>query len=220
MNYTSKGFLALSKKQICFLNDLKELIKEKMPVELYEHIIGTLNYSLKLASIHLLKLLPDKTETELLGLYYKLCLSCILHDYGKIFKYEELLKIAAGENLHLSDFELNCKSIIHGFVTPFLVKRDFGINDDEIEQAIKCHTIGSCNMAPIDKLLYISDKLEETRNYEGINYLRKLSEADLSFCLLEVYKSNIIYVVNKNNLLHPDTGKVWNYICGGFKNAI
>ncbi|MBM3707072.1 MAG: HD domain-containing protein [Actinobacteria bacterium] len=220
MNYINKDFLVLSKKQNVHLNNLKELVRRQMPVELYKHSIGTLNYSIKLASIYFLKLLPDKPGNELLRLYYKLCLSCILHDYGKIFKYEELLRIAVEEKIKLSDFELKCKSIIHGFVTPFLIKRDFGINDDEIGQAIKCHTIGSYNMTLIDRLLYISDKVEETRNYEEIDYLRKLSETDLSWCLLEVYKSNIIYVINKNNLLHPDTAKIWNYICGGFKNAI
>ena len=220
MNYINKDFLVLSKKQTDYLGDLKEMLKKQMPSELYNHTVGTLNYSEKLLSIHFLQLLKGEQKNKLLRLYYKLSLASLLHDYGKIFKYEELFRIAVEENLGLSDFELNCKPIIHGFVTPFLIKRDFDVVDFEIEQAIKCHTVGSCNMTIIDKLLYISDKVEETRSYEGIDFLRRLSERDLSWCLLEVYKSNIIYVTSKNKMLHPDTGRIWNYICGGLKNAI
>jgi len=75
-------------------------------------------------------------------------------------------------------------------------------------------------MSAIDRILYISDKLEGTRNYSGIDDLRKISLENLDLCLLEVYKSNIIYVIMRNRTLHPDTSKIWNNICGGLKNAI
>ena len=220
MNYTNNDFLVLSKEQEDCLDNLRQTIERRMCSELYQHSVGTLNYAIKLASLYFPKFLPNEHYNRLKQLFYKLCVSCIIHDYGKMFEYSVLFKIAIDEKLNLSDFELNCKHIIHGFVTPFLVERDFGIDDTEMHQAIKCHTIGSYNMNLIDKLLYISDKVEETRNYEGIEDLRKLSINNLNLCLLEVYKSNIIYVITRNNYLHPDTGKIWNYICGGLKNAI
>jgi HD superfamily phosphohydrolase YqeK len=79
---------------------------------------------------------------------------------------------------------------------------------------------GSVKMSTTDKILYISDKIEETRDYEGVEKLRQLSLKDINLCLLEVYKSNIIYVIKGNNVLHPETAKIWNYIHGGLKNAI
>ena len=75
-------------------------------------------------------------------------------------------------------------------------------------------------MGGIARLLYISDKLERGRDYEGVENLRKISLENIDLCLLEVYKSNIIYVIMNNHALHPDTSKIWNYICGGLKNAI
>ena len=75
-------------------------------------------------------------------------------------------------------------------------------------------------MSMTDKILYIADKVEETRDYEGVERLRNLSFEDINLCLLEVYKSNIIYVIKGNNVLHPDTVKIWNFIRGGLKNAI
>jgi len=74
-------------------------------------------------------------------------------------------------------------------------------------------------MSGLDRILYISDKLEAGRNYKNIEYLRQLSINNPDLCLLEVYKSNIIYVISKNCALHPDTSRIWNYICGGYKNV-
>ncbi len=151
--------------------------------------------------------------------FNKTLAAALLHDYGKIFSYNEILKIIEKNNLKIPSFEKNNPKIIHSFIAPFLLKRDFNIYDNVVLSAVKKHTIGAREMNIVDKIIYISDKLEPTRNYDDIDYLRKLSKEDFNLCLLEVYKSNIIYVISKNYLLHPDTSKIWNNICGGFKNA-
>lgn len=177
-----------------------------MTQELYNHSTETLKYASKMADLYI------ENESERINLFT----ACLLHDYGKIFSAEELMKIAKDKKLALSDFELNCIPLLHGFAGPYLAKRDFKIKNPDILDAIRYHTIGSCKMSVIDKILYISDKIGGKRNYEGISALRELSLSNIDLCLLEVYKSNIIYVIKKNNFLHPDTIKVWNYICGGF----
>ncbi|MDZ7837723.1 MAG: bis(5'-nucleosyl)-tetraphosphatase (symmetrical) YqeK [Actinomycetota bacterium] len=142
----------------------------------------------------------------------------MLHDYGKMFTYEQLVAAARENNLGLTDFEIGCKPIVHSFVGDYLVARDYNINDHEILRAIKYHTIGCINMSILEKILFISDKIEETRNYDGIDRLRDLAFEDLELCLMEVYKNNIIYNVGREHMLHPDTSLIWNNICGGKKN--
>lgn len=192
------------KKYIWFL---VEKVKTLMPPELYYHTVGTLNYAKKLSNLYMSA--EDKKA------HYRLYVSCILHDYGRIFSHEELVKIAKDNHLKVKIFELNLPPILHGFVSDYLVSRDFGLRDKKILRAIKYHTIGYCNMSIEDKILFISDKIEETRNYDGIEELRKLSFGDINSCLVEVYKNTIIYVIKENKLLHPDTSKIWNNICGG-----
>ena len=87
--------------------------------------------------------------------------------------------------------------------------------DEKILKAIRQHTTGYCNMSMEDKILIIADKAEEGRKYEGVEKIRELALKDLNLCLIEVYKNTIIYVINKGKLLHPDTCRVWNSICGG-----
>ena len=224
MSYINKD-LFLDRKQSGFVEKLNGKIKSLMPAELYKHTSGTLEYSKELARRHLkdnLSKYPvnEKSYKGISDLFNRLCLASVLHDYGKIFEYEKLVKIAEEEKLGLSGFEIGCSSIIHSFVAPFLISRDFGIDDEIIFRAVRSHTIGSPDMNIIDRILYIADKVEPSRNYINSMQLRKLSLEDIDLGLLEVYKSNIIYIINKNNTLHPDTGVIWNYICGGLKNAI
>jgi predicted HD superfamily hydrolase involved in NAD metabolism len=152
-------------------------------------------------------------------LCFDLAAAAILHDYGKTFSIEELKDIAAKQKLRISDFELNCEPILHSFMAPFLIKRDFKIKERDVLNSAGMHTTGSLKMSTTDKILYIADKIEETRDYEGVEKLRHLSLEDINLCLLEVYKSNIIYVIKGNNVLHPDTAKIWNYIRGGLRHA-
>lgn len=213
--------LILSEKQRENLKKLVEKIKSVMPFNLYSHSMGTLRYAQKLANLHFKpKTKCDKLKDKHAGgsrreIYYRLCVSCMLHDYGKIYDYEELVETAKKNKLNISKFELNCPSLIHGSIGDYLVKRDFGISDENILKAIKFHTIGYCDMSLEDKILFISDKVEEGRRYDGVDKFRNLSIDNINLCLLEIYRSTIIYVIKRNKLLHPDTSKIWNSICGG-----
>ena len=187
-----------------YLEDLAGKIKDIMPVLLYRHSINTLEYASTIAR----KYLSDID-------FFDLGIACILHDYGKIFSYEELVKIVKENKLKIGSFELNCPPLLHSFVGDYLVRRDFNISNRKILKAIKYHAVGYCNMNLEDKILFVADKVEKDRSYDRVENLRDLALKNINLCLLEVYKNNIIYVIKKNRFLHPDTYKVWNNICGG-----
>ncbi len=187
-----------------YLVGLAKKIKPKMTPALYRHSAGTLEYAAGLAA-------GASGTIDL----FNLGVSSILHDYGKIFSYRELTDIAIKNKLDISDFELGCPPLMHGLTGDFLVARDFGIKDKKILKSIKFHTIGYCDMILEDKILFISDKIEKSRDYGGVEDLRKISIKSLDLCLEEIYKSTIIYVLGKRRSLHPDTSKIWNSICAG-----
>jgi predicted HD superfamily hydrolase involved in NAD metabolism len=146
---------------------------------------------------------------------YRLSVASLVHDYGKIFTVSELKKTAGDDKLNITGFELELEPILHSLVGGNLVSRDLGIKDEKILRAVKVHTIGAVDMTLEEKILFIADKVEKTRRYKGVDIFRKLALKDINLCLIEVYKNIIIYVVNKNRLLHPDTSGIWNSICGG-----
>ncbi len=196
--------LDLSTGQKEYLKGLMEKIRSVMPVSLYQHSINTLEYAGIMVKKH-----PADLDVFNLGIV------CILHDYGKVFSYEELVETTINDKLKVSSFILKSKPLIHGFVGAHLVSRDFGISKKKVLKAIKFHTIGYCNMSMEDKILFISDKIERSRDYDGVEKCRDLALKNIDLCLLEVYKKNIMYVIKRNRLLHPDTSKIWNNICGG-----
>ena len=219
--------LKLNKKQKKYIADLNEKICHAFNPYLYEHTISTLSYSEILAKKYILGKSVDLESENFLNSrdnYFKLCVAAILHDYGKIFNFDELREIALKNTSHInaieSDFEIN--SLLHGFAGAFIVEKEFDITDDEILKSIKYHTVGYCNMSIADKIIYIADKLEERRNYKEVLYLRELSLKNINLCLLEVYKNNIIYIIKNNKNIYSETFKIWNNICilyGGLLNG-
>lgn len=175
-----------------------------MDPPLFNHSINTMEFALKIANSY-------EKNINLCDL----CIASLVHDYGKTFDTEELVRLAIKHRLDISEFEFELKPLIHGFIGDFLIVRDFAIKDAKILKSVKNHTIGSVNMSIEEKILFIADKVEKSREYDKVEELRKLALKDINLCLIEVYKNNIIYVINKNCLLHPDTSGIWNSICGG-----
>jgi len=191
-----------SKKQ--YLNQLAGKIKKLMKYSLYAHSVNTLKFAIQIAE-------KQKGELDI----YRLSAACLLHDYGKIFDREQLEAVIREHHPEASSLELKLKSILHALAGDFLVSRDFNISDEKILRSIRYHTTGYCGMSTEDKILLIADKAEEGRRYDGACDIRELALKDINLCLIEVYKNTIIYVINKSKPLHPDTGRVWNSICGG-----
>jgi len=223
--------LKLNVNQKNYILEINDIIFKKFPPDLYEHTIGTLKWALKLAQNYLLNknksYLDDlnnikdinvnyySDDDKLSEFYYKLCICALLHDYGKIFNLNELkeilLKFKSEIDATEEDLKIDC--ILHGFAGAFIVKKEFNINDEIILNVIKYHTTGYFNMNILDKIIYISDKIEENRIYKEVYYLRQLSLKNINLCLLEVYKNNIIYIIKNNKKIYSNTCKIWNNIC-------
>lgn len=187
-----------------YVEGLASRMKELMSPSLFRHSLGTLVFALDMASAA-----PEEVDL------YRLAVSCIVHDYGKIFDIETLKKAARENKPELSRQEPDLEPVLHSLAGDCLVSRDLEIKDEKILRAVRVHTIGAVDMTLEEKILFVADKVEKTRKYKGAGHLRKLALKDINLCLIEVYKNTIIYVINKNRLLHPDTSRIWNSICGG-----
>jgi len=196
--------LNIEKRKKQYLEQLIEKIRKLMKLPLFNHSINTLRFALQIVKKY-------REDVDI----YSLSISCILHDYGKVFDREELAAIVREHHPEVSSFELKLGPVLHALAGDFLVSRDFGIIDGKILKSIRYHTTGYCGMSTGDKILIIADKAEKGRIYEGVEKIRELALKDINLCLIEVYKNTIIYVINKGKPLHPDTGRVWNSISGG-----
>ena len=103
------------------------------------------------------------------------------------------------------------ENVYHGYAGAYLIKHELGITDPDIIEAIKYHVTGHPNMNNVAKIVYIADKTENTRDFPGIGFCRKLSEISLDFGVLSISEATYDYLTEKNFSIHPLTKKTYDY---------
>jgi nicotinate-nucleotide adenylyltransferase len=90
-------------------------------------------------------------------------LAGIVHDIGKQLGDEELIKLAKTDKSPISSLEKQKPSLLHGRAGAVMLRKQYGIRDQAILEAVRSHTTGSDGMGPLAKALYIADKIEVSR---------------------------------------------------------
>lgn len=102
--------------------------------------------------------------------------ACLLHDIGKAADFDAYAdKIDNFDKIH--------KDCIHAPVGAIIASQEFGASE-EICHAISIHTTGDANMSPLDILVFLADKTEPFRAFEGVQNLRYLTRVDYNKAML------------------------------------
>ena len=136
--------------------ELRKKIKKRLSQHRYEHTVSVE----KMAEFIGGYILPDKI--------YELRAAALLHDISKEIPMEEQIDMLKAADFSLTDEDLKTTGIIHSFTAPLIIKRDFSdFSSPEILQAVLCHTVGSSEMSVFDKIIFLSDYIEESRIYQS-----------------------------------------------------
>jgi nicotinate-nucleotide adenylyltransferase len=95
-------------------------------------------------------------------------LAGIAHDIAKSMGEDELKRFAKKDGKPVSGLEQKKPSLLHSRAGAVLLRERFGINDEEVLAAVRNHTLGSLTMGPLEKIVYIADKIEPTRKSEQL----------------------------------------------------
>ena len=102
--------------------------------------------------------------------------------------------------------------VIHQFSGAYVAEKVFGVKDKLILDAIACHTSGRENMTAADALLFLSDMLEEGRDFPGVDELRKIFATDLFRCLYAALGHQVSYLQSTGKPVYELTLKAYNSI--------
>ena len=80
----------------------------------------------------------------------------------------------------------------------------FGV-PDAIYEAIRWHTTGKADMTQFEKILYLADYIEPTRDFEGVEELRKLAYEDLDRAMALGLKMTIDVIRAEGREVYVDT---------------
>ena len=102
----------------------------------------------------------------------------ILHDITKKLNLEEQLILCGKYGIICDNAELMNPVLLHAKTGAALSRELFGVSE-EIYQAICWHTTGKPDMTTLEKIIYLADYIEPTRDFPGLEKLRDMAYKDL-----------------------------------------
>lgn len=166
---------------------LKKHIDEKR----YIHTIGVAYTACALAMCHG----EDIENARTAGL---------LHDCAKCMTTEKKIKKCLKYHIEITQVEKENPFLLHGKAGACIAKHKFGIDNDDINNAIIYHTTGRPDMSKLEKIIYIADYIEPGRNViPGLQEIRTLAYQDLDKTVLAILESTLSYLRKKNAVIDP-----------------
>ena len=182
------------------VDNMRRELQCRLKKSRFAHSIGVANTAVALAK----KFGADETKAYVAGL---------LHDCAREFENDELPAQAERRGIAIGEVERSMPLLLHAYIGAQMISEIYGVDDAEISQAIYRHTVGAANMSTLDKIIYFADMIEPNRNYPGVENLRALvDKKSLDEILLTALSESIIFVVQKNSLVHPATVAARNFL--------
>ncbi len=108
--------------------------------------------------------------------------AALLHDVTKALDGELQLHLCRSYDILLDAFYEKNPKILHAFTGSLVAERIFGENK-AVVSAIASHTTGKPGMNTLEKIIYVADYMEPSRNFPGVEKLRSLAYTDLDEAL-------------------------------------
>lgn len=181
------------------LQKIYDYIKDNLKENRYSHTLGVVKTSKELAILNK----EDANKAEI---------AALIHDVAKFIPFEEQIDILRSNGYELDEITLKSPQVLHGFVGAIIGKEKFGIEDEDILNAVKYHTLAKGNMTTLEKIVYIADYIEPNRDFPGVEELRKITKDDLDKGVLKGLENTILFVIKQGNLIHPLTVEARNFL--------
>lgn len=176
---------------------LKTELRKEVTEKRYIHSLGVAETAKKMAALFG----ADPIKSELAG---------ILHDFAKYWPKEKMAEVIRN-NSELSHDLLDYNSELwHGPVASVIIQDKFQITDRDVIGAIRYHTSGREEMTVLEKIIYLADYIEPSRDFPGVKKMRNLAEKNLNLALFTAFNTTIQYLIQKNQKIYPLTVRARN----------
>lgn len=182
------------------------LVKEQITERRYIHTLGVVESAVELAE----RYGADVKKAEL---------AAIFHDYAKFRPKEEMEQIIIAEKMDPALLDYNME-LWHAPVGAYLVKKEAGIQDAEILDAIAYHTSGRVGMSLLDKVVYLADYIEPGRSFPGVDEVRQTAKRNLDHAVIQALRNTVVFLMKRNQAIYPDTFKTYNDLIMNLKEKM
>lgn len=168
------------------------LARSRLSEKRYGHTLRVADTAAELARIHGL----DEDRARL---------SALIHDAARETEPAEFLRLAEEWNLPVGEPERQSPKLLHGPVAAEVARRELGVMDEEVLEAVRAHTTAKPGMEPLALTLYVADKIEPARDYPSVGRLRELAREDLYVTTAEALRRAISYNEGRGKDVHPSS---------------
>ena len=178
--------------------DKKKILKSKLTAKRYTHSLNVADECRKLAE----KYGEDPDKAYFAGL---------LHDICKELPEEEQRALVAESGFTVCREEMETRSLLHGIAGAYYVKKEFGVEDIDILNSIRFHTVGRAGMSRLEEIVYIGDLVSAERDYKDVEKMRRLAYTDLDLAMLEAFVFSMKSVIKKGGVIPVCTVEGYNF---------
>ena len=164
------------------LKELRKEIEKSQDEKRFEHTLGVAYTAAVLAMCH-----DENVE--------KAKIAGLLHDCAKCISDEKKIKLCQKAHMEITEVELRNPFLLHAKAGVCLARDKFGVQDEDILNAILYHTTGRPDMSRLEKIIYIADYMEPSRKQaEDLPDVRRLAFQDLDECMYKILADTLAYL--------------------------
>ena len=175
------------------MKKIKKYLKKHLTKDRYHHTLGVAYTAIALA----MRYNPDTSSSDFIK---KAEIAGLLHDCAKCMDNDKKLQICEKNSIPHSSFEVSHPYLLHGKVGAYIAKIKFDIQDEDILQAITWHTTGRPDMSLLEKIIFIADYIEPSRNpIPELDEIRQLAFIDIDRTMEKILSNTLKFLEAKGN---------------------
>ncbi len=140
----------------------------------------------------------------------KAYVSGLLHDVCKDIPHSEQRKLLELSNKDVTDEEFIIPQLWHGIAGEVYCRTVLGIDDEDILNSIRFHTVARKDMSLLEEIIYLADLTSADRDYPDVDYMRKLVKKDIEESMIYALQYSISDVTKRKSLLPRHTIEAYN----------
>ncbi len=143
----------------------------------------------------------------------------LVHDVAKEFSDEENRDIVSKYHLPMELLDKNYRKMLHADIGAVVARERYGF-DEEACHAIACHAIGGIPMGLLDKIVFVADKIEPNKHYDGIVEERRMASIDITKAAIMCIENNQKKLIREKKLVYPKSFEVLEYLKDDSRNDV
>lgn len=169
---------------------IKQMVQDVLSPRRFQHVSGVVETADQLAQ----RFGADPLKARI---------AAWAHDYAREWAVDRWYEVA--QERRIDPEFMTVPELMHGPIVATMLPEVFGVEDEDIANAVRYHTSGRVGMSLLEKVVCLADYIEPGREFPGVVELRTLAEQDIDLALASAFDGTIRHLLDKHKPIFPLT---------------